>query len=91
MADAQDKNKMYAEVFSDFYNYMESLNEHGMSASECVPFLHSFKFCYPSDLNVISGRGGHFKETSYFAIFVLLLGMIWLAGRRVESIVIDAS
>ncbi len=69
MADARDKSHMYAEVFSDFYKYLESLQADGLPASEFGPFLHPFKICYPSDLKAIwttSGRGGNCKKTNFF-------------------------
>ncbi len=68
MADACDKSKMYAEVFSDFYNYMESLYAHGIPASECGLFLHPFKICYTSDLKatwMTSRRGGDCKNANF--------------------------
>jgi len=69
MRDARDKANIYEELFGDFYRYTKSLEEHGMPASEHGPFLHPFKFAYPSDLKAVwttSGRGGNYKKTTYF-------------------------
>ncbi len=41
MADAWDKSKMYDEVLSGCYNYMESLHELSMPASEYDPVFAS--------------------------------------------------
>jgi len=69
MADARDKSQMYDELFGEFYRYTRELEVHGMPASEDGPYLHPFKFVYPSDLKAAwttSGRGGNCKMTNHF-------------------------
>ena len=47
MADARDKSKMYSELFSDFYKYMDSLQVSGIAESEDGPYLHPMVVSYP--------------------------------------------
>ena len=61
MADAKDKGTMYAEVFSQLYQYTDALQTQGMAASEHGPALHPMDISDPSDLKTIwttSGGGG---------------------------------
>jgi len=69
MTDARNKSSMYAEIFSNFFKFTETLKNEGLPASAFGPALAPFIITHPSDLKAIwttSGRGGNCKKTNFF-------------------------
>jgi hypothetical protein len=73
IADARDKKEMYEEVFCEFYQWGDSIQEIGLPASDGEPALHPFSAAHTTYLKAsrhLSNRGGGCKNKNFFAHFV---------------------